>query len=96
MIAGRTRTVPIHTHHLNATARQDMREKGRHFDDDDDGGNGDGVGVSGDGVSGDGGDEDEDEDECVNGNHECGENEDCTDTYTSFECNCKAGYERER
>eukprot|EP00057_Strongylocentrotus_purpuratus_P007268 XP_011661742.1 PREDICTED: multiple epidermal growth factor-like domains protein 8 [Strongylocentrotus purpuratus] len=35
------------------------------------------------------------EDECVNGNHDCGENEDCTDTYTSFECNCKAGYERE-
>lgn len=34
------------------------------------------------------------ENECLNGNHDCRDNEQCTDTYESFECNCKTGYAR--
>ncbi|XP_022097491.1 multiple epidermal growth factor-like domains protein 8 [Acanthaster planci] len=35
------------------------------------------------------------ENECLNGHHDCRENEECNDTLTSYECNCKAGYEQE-
>ncbi|XP_033641193.1 multiple epidermal growth factor-like domains protein 8 [Asterias rubens] len=35
------------------------------------------------------------ENECLNGHHDCRENEDCNDTLTSFECNCKPGYYQE-
>ncbi|XP_072165831.1 multiple epidermal growth factor-like domains protein 8 [Diadema setosum] len=34
------------------------------------------------------------ENECLNGHHNCGDNEVCIDQPTSYECQCKDGYER--
>ncbi|XP_072048547.1 multiple epidermal growth factor-like domains protein 8 [Amphiura filiformis] len=35
------------------------------------------------------------ENECLNGHHDCMENEDCHNTPESYECRCKPGYERQ-